>query len=121
MTIFTELYERTAISSMTEQKVEKDRALRKVNLRTTGCTLRNVKQTTPVNQAITRLERGNTIPMQNGLHLIRLNRYNEMCALDIERELKKSDKITYAQFDSQDRNTVTFLIGFAKGVLNEFN
>lgn len=116
MTIFTELYERTSISSITDQKVEKDRALRKVNLRTTGCTRRNVKQSTPVEQAITRLERGNTIPMQNGLHLIRLNRYHEMCALDIERELKKSDKISYAQFDSQDRNTVTFLIGFAEEV-----
>ena len=121
MTIFTALYERTAISSMTEQQVEKDRALRKVNLRTTGCTRRNVKQSTPVEQALTRLERGNTIPMQDGLHLIRLNRYNEMCALDIERELKKSDKISYAQFDSQDRNTVTFLIGFSEGAHNVFN
>lgn len=116
MTIFTELYERTSISSMTEQKVEKDRALRKVNLRTTGCTRRNVKQSTPVEQAITRLERGNTIPMQGGLHLIRLNRYNEMCALDIERELKKSDKVSYVQFYEQDRNTATFLIGFAEEV-----
>lgn len=116
MTIFTELYERTSISSITEQKVQKDRSLRKVYLRTNGCTRSNVKQKTPVEQAITNLERQNTIPMQNGLHLIRLNRYNGMCALDIERELKKSDKITYAQFYEQDRDTVTFLIGFAEGV-----
>ena len=121
MTIFTELYERTAISSITDQKVEKDRALRKVYLRTNGCTRSNVKQKTPVNQVITHLERGNTIPMQNGLHLIRLNRYNEMCVLDIERELKKSEKIADAQFYEQDRDTVTFLIGFTEGVLNEFN
>ena len=116
MTIFTELYERTSISSITDQKVKNDRSLRKVYLRSNGCTRSNVKQKTPVEQAITRLERGNTIPMQGGLHLIRLNRYNEMCALDIERELKKSDKISYAQFDSQDRNTVTFLIGFTEEV-----
>ena len=116
MTIFTELYERTSISSITDQKVAKDRALRKVYLRSNGCTRSNVKQKTPIEQALTHLERQNTIPMQNGLHLIRLNRYHEMCALDIERELKKSDKISYVQFYDQDRNTVTFLIGFAEEV-----
>lgn len=121
MTIFTEIYERTSLNSLTDRKVEKDRALRTVHLRSKDCTRRNVWQKTPVEQAIYRLERKDTIQMQNGLHLIRLNRYNSMCALDIERELKKSDKITSAQFYDQDRDSITFLIGFAEGVYDEYN